>query len=401
MFQFIENGSVTSAKGFKAAGIFCGIKKRKKDLALILSEHSCTAAGTFTLNKVKAAPLIISQNVIKLDKSVKAILINSGNANACTGESGYDDALKMQRWCAEKLDLLPTEVLISSTGVIGQRLPVEKIQTGLDDIIPLLSVSGGFDAAEAIMTTDTKIKSFAVRVRLKSGDVTIGGICKGSGMIMPNMATMLGFISTDAKIEKYLLQDLLKETVNISFNKISVDGETSTNDMVILLANGASGISVVKNSDDYSVFLSALKAVSIEMAKSIVSDGEGATKLVTIKVSGAKTKSDSDLVGKSIANSSLVKTAIHGADANWGRILSAAGQSGADFDPAKVSISFNNLPVLLPNYTLALDEELASKILSQKEFEICIDLGEGSEKTTWWTCDLSEEYVKINADYRT
>ncbi|MHB8853380.1 MAG: bifunctional glutamate N-acetyltransferase/amino-acid acetyltransferase ArgJ [Ignavibacteriaceae bacterium] len=401
MFQFIENGSVTSAKGFKAAGVFCGIKKRKKDLALIYSEHSCTAAGTFTLNKVKAAPLVISQNVIKLDKSVKAILINSGNANACTGESGYDDALKMQRWCAEKLNLLPTEVLISSTGVIGQRLPVEKIQTGLDDIIPLLSVSGGFDAAEAIMTTDTKIKSFAVRVRLKSGDVTIGGICKGSGMIMPNMATMLGFISTDAKIEKYLLQDLLKETVNISFNKISVDGETSTNDMVILLANGASGISVVKNSDDYSVFLSALKAVSIEMAKSIVSDGEGATKLVTIKVSGAKTKSDSDLVGKSIANSSLVKTAIHGADANWGRILSAAGQSGADFDPAKVSISFNNLPVLLPNYTLTLDEELASKILSQKEFEISIDLGEGSEETTWWTCDLSEEYVKINADYRT
>ncbi len=401
MFQFIENGSVTSAKGFKAAGVFCGIKKRKKDLALIYSEHSCTAAGTFTLNKVKAAPLVISQNVIKLDKSVKAILINSGNANACTGESGYDDALKMQRWCAEKLNLLPTEVLISSTGVIGQRLPVEKIQIGLDDIIPLLSVSGGFDAAEAIMTTDTKIKSFAVRVRLKSGDVTIGGICKGSGMIMPNMATMLGFISTDAKIEKYLLQDLLKETVNISFNKISVDGETSTNDMVILLANGASGISVVKNSDDYSVFLSALKAVSIEMAKSIVSDGEGATKLVTIKVSGAKTKSDSDLVGKSIANSSLVKTAIHGADANWGRILSAAGQSGADFDPAKVSISFNNLPVLLPNYTLTLDEELASKILSQKEFEISIDLGEGSEETTWWTCDLSEEYVKINADYRT
>ena len=401
MFQFIENGSVTSAKGFKAAGVFCGIKKRKKDLALIYSEHSCTAAGTFTLNKVKAAPLVISQNVIKLDKSVKAILINSGNANACTGESGYDDALKMQRWCAEKLNLLPTEVLISSTGVIGQRLPVEKIQAGLDDIIPLLSVSGGFDAAEAIMTTDTKIKSFAVRVRLKSGDVTIGGICKGSGMIMPNMATMLGFISTDAKIERDLLQNLLKETVNISFNKISVDGETSTNDMVILLANGASGISVVKNSDDYSVFLSALKAVSIEMAKSIVSDGEGATKLVTIKVSGAKTKSDSDLVGKSIANSSLVKTAIHGADANWGRILSAAGQSGADFDPAKVSISFNNLSVLLPNYTLTLDEELASKILSQKEFEISIDLGEGSEETTWWTCDLSEEYVKINADYRT
>lgn len=401
MFQFIENGSVTTPKGFKAAGIFCGIKKRKKDLALIYSEYSCTAAGTFTMNKVKAAPLVISQNLIKRDKTVKAILINSGNANACTGEPGYDDALKMQRWCAEKLDIFPADVLISSTGVIGQRLQVEKIQIGLDEIVSSLSYNGGYDAAEAIMTTDTKIKSFAVKVRLKSGDVTIGGICKGSGMIMPNMATMLGFISTDAKIEKGLLQTLLNETVNISFNKISVDGETSTNDMVIFLANGASGISLLQNSDDYSDFLSALKAFTVEMAKSIVSDGEGATKLVTVKVSGAKTKSDSDLIGKSIANSSLVKTAIHGADANWGRILSAAGQSGAEFDPAKVSISFSNLPVLLPNYTLTLDEELASKILSQKEFEIQIDVGEGSEETTWWTCDLSEEYIKINADYRT
>lgn len=401
MFQFIENGSVTSPNGFKAAGIFCGIKKRKKDLALIFSDYSCTAAGTFTMNKVKAAPLVISQNVIKLDKNVKAILINSGNANACTGESGYDDALKMQRWCAEKLNLLSTEVLISSTGVIGQKLPVEKIQTGLDEIIPLLSKDGGYDAAEAIMTTDTKIKSYAVKVRLKSGDVTIGGICKGSGMIMPNMATMLGFISTDAKIEKNVLQSFLKETVNVSFNKISVDGETSTNDMVILLANGSSGILIKENSEDYSEFLAALKALTIEMAKSIVSDGEGATKLVTVKVSGTKTKSDANLIGKSIANSSLVKTAIHGADANWGRILSAAGQSGADFDPAKVSISFNNLPILLPNFTLTLDEELASKILSQREFEIHIDLGEGSEEAIWWTCDLSEEYIKINADYRT
>ncbi len=401
MFQFIENGSVTSPNGFKAAGIYCGIKKRKKDLALIFSDYSCTAAGTFTMNKVKAAPLVISQNVIKLDKSVKAILINSGNANACTGESGYDDALKMQRWCAEKLNLLSTEVLISSTGVIGQKLPVEKIQTGLDEIIPSLSKDGGYDAAEAIMTTDTRIKSYAVKVRLKSGNVTIGGICKGSGMIMPNMATMLGFISTDAKIEKDLLQTLLKETVNVSFNKISVDGETSTNDMVILLANGSSGISIMENSEDYPEFLSALKALTIEMAKSIVSDGEGATKLVTVKVSGTKTKSDANLIGKSIANSSLVKTAIHGADANWGRILSAAGQSGADFDPAKVSISFSNLPILLPNFTLTLDEELASKILSQKEFEIHIDLGEGPEEATWWTCDLSEEYIKINADYRT
>jgi len=401
MYQFIENGSITSVPGFKAAGIFCGIKKRKKDLGLIYSEKPCTAAGTFTLNKVKAAPLIISQNVIKLGKKVKAVLVNSGNANACTGETGYDDALKMQRWCAEKLNILPTEVLISSTGVIGQKLPVEKIESGLNEIITRLSSEGGFDAAEAIMTTDTKIKSFAVKVKLAEGEVTIGGIAKGSGMIMPNMATMLGFISTDASIEKNLLQEILREAVNISFNKISVDGETSTNDMVILLANSLSGISIEKNSNDYTEFLSALKSITVEMAKSIVSDGEGATKLVTIKVKGANTKEDADLVGKSIANSSLVKTAIHGADANWGRILSAAGQSGADFDPSNVSISFNNLPILLPNYTLTIDEELASEILSQKEFEINIDLGSGNQETTWWTCDLTEEYVKINADYRT
>lgn len=401
MFQIIEGGSVTSAQGFKAAGTFCGIKKRKKDLALIYSESSCTAAGTFTLNKVKAAPLVISQNLIKLGQNVKAILINSGNANACTGESGYDDALKMQRLCAEKLNLLPSEVLISSTGVIGQKLPVEKIESGLDEIITLLSSEGGFDAAEAIMTTDTKIKSFAVKIKFKDGDVTIGGIAKGSGMIMPNMATMLGFISTDALIEKNVLQEILSLSVNKSFNKISVDGETSTNDMVILLANGASTVKIEKGTIEYKEFLLALNFISTEMAKSIVSDGEGATKLVTIKVSGSKTKEDADLVGKSIANSSLVKTAIHGADANWGRILSAAGQSGADFDPSNVSISFNDLPVLLPNYTLAIDETLASEILSHNEFEININLGSGSEECIWWTCDLSEEYVKINADYRT
>lgn len=401
MYQFIENGSVTSAKGFKAAGIFCGIKRRKKDLALIFSELPCTTAGTFTLNKVKAAPLLISQNAIKKSNYAKAILVNSGNANACTGEEGYKDALNMQKWCADKLNISEDEVLISSTGVIGQKMPMDKIKIGIDEIVSQLSECGGMNAAEAIMTTDTKIKSYAVKVQLKKGNVTIGGICKGSGMIMPNMATMLGFISTDAAIKKTLLHEILLSSVQKSFNKISVDGETSTNDMVVILANGASGISIEKDSEDIKIFQEALNAVSIEMAKSIVSDGEGATKLVTINVKNAKSKSDADLVGKSIANSSLVKTALYGADANWGRILSAAGQSGADFDPSKVSIHFNDLPILLPNYTLALDEEKASQLLSKSEFSINVDLGSGSEDCTWWTCDLTEEYVRINADYRT
>ncbi len=401
MYQLIENGSVTSAKGFKAAGIFCGIKRKKKDLALIYSELPCTTAGTFTLNKVKAAPLLISQEVIKKSEHTKAVLINSGNANACTGDEGFNDALDMQKWCAEKLNIFTNEVLISSTGVIGQKMPMEKIKSGIDEIVNQLSEQGGFSAAEAIMTTDTKIKSFAYEVKLKKSNVIIGGICKGSGMIMPNMATMLGFISTDAAVEKSLLSELLVNSVQKSFNKISVDGETSTNDMVVLLANGASGVAIEKDTEDMKIFQEALTSLCILMAKSIVSDGEGATKLVTVNVKNVKSQVDADLIGKSIANSSLVKTAIYGADANWGRILSAAGQSGADFEPSKVSILFNDLPVLLPNYSLVLDEEQASKILSQSEFSINIDINNGIENSTWWTCDLTEEYVRINADYRT
>ncbi len=401
MFQFIDNGSVTSTKGFSAAGIFSGIKKKKKDLALIYSKLPCTSAGTFTLNKVKAPPLLLTQSIVKTDQQIKGVVVNSGNANACTGDEGYKDALLMQKWCAEELKVEQSEVLVSSTGVIGQRLPMDTVKKGISDIVPQLSNNGGIAAAEAIMTTDTKIKSFAVKINLSAGTVTLGGICKGSGMIAPNMATMLAFISTDASIEKSLLQQLLLNAVKITFNKISVDGETSTNDMVILLANGATGIKVEKDSDDSKEFLEALTAVCKEMAKSIVSDGEGATKLVTINVKNAKSLADADLVGKSVANSSLVKTALHGADANWGRILSAAGHSGADMDPAKVSISFDNLQVLLPNYKLKLDENLASEILSKNEFSIDIDLGVGNEGCTWWTCDLSEEYIKINADYRT
>jgi len=401
MLQFIEKGTVTSTPGFKAAGIFCGIKKKKKDLALIYSEEPCTAAGTFTLNKVKAAPLLISRYIINEGKKIRAVLVNSGNANACTGDQGYNDALESQKLAAEKLNLKPDEILISSTGVIGKKLPMEKLKFGINKIVNHLSECGGIDAAEAILTTDTRIKSFAIKIKLGSGGITIGGICKGSGMIAPNMATMLGFITTDAIIETSLLQKLLSEAVGESFNKISVDGECSTNDMVIAMANGRSNIAILENTIDCQLFKDGLNTLCLEMAKSIVADGEGATKLVKISVKNAKSKLDADLVGKSIANSSLVKTAIYGQDANWGRILSAAGQSGADIIPEKVSIHFDKLPVLLPNYNLALDEESALKILMRPEFEINVDLGIGTEETTWWTCDLTEQYVKINSDYRT
>jgi glutamate N-acetyltransferase / amino-acid N-acetyltransferase len=399
MFQFIDNGSVTSPKGFKAAGIYCGIKKSKKDLALIYSELPCIAAGTFTLNKVKAAPLLISKKIIENGNEVKAVLVNSGNANACTGVEGYSDAIESQKKCAEILNINPVEVLISSTGVIGQRLPMHALLTGIDKIIPSLSELGGIDSAQAIMTTDKVMKSFAVKIQLTNGEVNLGGICKGSGMIAPNMATMLAFLTTDARIEKELLNKIFKYSIDNSFNKISVDGETSTNDMCIIMANGASEISI-KNPEDIELFSSAFNAICITMATSIISDGEGATKLVTINVKNAKTQLDADLVGKSIANSPLVKTAIAGEDANWGRIMSAAGQSGADIDPEKISISFDGLKILSQNYKLTLDEELASKILAQKEFEINIDLGSGKENSTWWTCDFTEEYIRINADYR-
>ncbi|MBN8704455.1 MAG: bifunctional glutamate N-acetyltransferase/amino-acid acetyltransferase ArgJ [Bacteroidetes bacterium] len=400
MYQFIENGTITSVKGFQAAGIYCGIKKKKRDLALIYSPVECTVAGTFTLNKVKAAPLLVSQAIIKAGGKVKAILINSGNANACTGEPGHQDALDSQAWVAAELGIDPKEVLVSSTGVIGQRLPMPVLKQGIKDIVPIVSPIGGYDAAEAIMTTDTKDKQFAVEIQTSAGSITIGGICKGSGMIMPNMATMLGFLTTDAVIDNQVIKDLLLEAVTHSFNKITVDGDTSTNDMVVLMANGASGIEVVPGTEVYTEFKSGLMGLTREMAKAIIIDGEGATKFVEVFVSGAHSAEDADKIAKTICNSPLVKTAIHGQDANWGRIISAAGYSGAEFDPAEVSIYFDDLAIFLPNYRIVLDEEEALKRLSKTEMKITINVGHGPFSTTWYTCDFSTEYIHINADYR-
>ncbi len=401
MLQFIDNGSITSVQGFKAAGINCGLKRQKKDLALIYSDVPCEAAGTFTLNKVVAAPLVISKNIISQKKKVRAVLVNSGNANACTGEEGVDNALKSQKYCAEKLGLQQNEVIISSTGVIGQQLNMQALLSGIDIISDEIGYCKGNDAAEAILTTDKTKKSFAVKVRLLKGEIVIGGICKGSGMIFPNMATMLAFLATDVVIEQNLLQKSLSEAVNESFNKISVDGETSTNDMVVLLANGKSSIKIVEGEKDYEIFISALTTICKEMAKSIASDGEGATKLITISINNAKTKKDADAIAKAMANSPLFKTAMNGNDANWGRILSAAGNSGADFSPEKVAIKFDDLQILKPNFLNGFNEDEARKVLSKDNVTISLDLNEGKESSTWWTCDFSEDYVKINANYRT
>jgi glutamate N-acetyltransferase/amino-acid N-acetyltransferase len=401
MFQFIDNGSITSVNGIKAAGINCGIKKEKKDLALIFSEVPCNVAGTFTLNKVIAAPLVVSKNLIKQQNKVKAVLVNSGNANACTGTNGFSNALDSQSCCAKKLSINPSEVIVSSTGVIGKQLPMEQLKSGINEIVNHLSVHGGPDAAEAILTTDLKKKAFAVNVKLSGGEATIGGICKGSGMIMPNMATMLAFLATDASVEQPVLQKLLSSAVNESFNKISVDGETSTNDMVILMENGLSSITVKENTEDYNIFYSALLALCQEMAKAIAADGEGATKLITISINNAKTKKDADTIARAVANSPLFKTAMNGNDANWGRILSVAGNSGVDFTPEKVSIKFDDMTILEPNYSVNFDEEKAKKLLNKEQVTVSVDLDEGDQSSTWWTCDYSEGYIKINSSYRT
>jgi len=401
MFNFIENGSITSVKGFKAAGIHAGLKRKRKDLALIVSEEPCSVAGTFTQNKVKAAPLLVSEALINKGGKVRAVLVNSGNANACTGERGYNDALESQKYCAEKLDLKQEEVVISSTGVIGEYMPMHILKTGIDTIVNELSDEGGLKAAKAILTTDLVEKPFAVKVQLSSGEVTIGGIAKGSGMIMPNMATMLAFIGTDAKIENTVVKKLLLKSVQNSFNKISVDGDTSTNDMVVLMANGLSEVEITAGSKDEDLFYEALLSVTIEMAKAIVKDGEGASKLITINVVGCNTDADANLIAKTIANSPLVKTAIYGSDANWGRIISAAGRSGVDFEPSLAEIKFDDMTILSAGYKHNFDEEEATKILSKEEVAITVNLNAGKGKSTWWTCDFTEKYIEINASYRT
>jgi glutamate N-acetyltransferase/amino-acid N-acetyltransferase len=401
MIEFLDNGTITSVKGIKAAGIFCGLKKQKKDLALIYSDAPATVGGTFTLNKVKAAPLLISKDIISKDQKVRAILINSGNANACTGEKGFNNAIDTQEFCAKHLGINKEEVLISSTGVIGVQLNIDKIKEGISSIQLSENNSAGHDAAEAILTTDTYPKSFACKVHLSKGEISIGGICKGSGMIMPNMATMLAFIATDAEIPKHLVQKSISEAVNKSFNRISVDGDTSTNDMVVLLANGVSQISIEEENEDFKIFKKALTDLCKKMAMAIVKDGEGATKFISVKVSSAKTETDADSAAKAVVNSPLVKTALYGADANWGRILSAVGNSGINFSPEKVMIKVGGLPLLTPGYISDFDETLAREILNQKEVDITIELNEGQASTNWWTCDFSEQYIKINANYRT
>ena len=401
----VLNKSVTAPKGFLASGIHCGVKDgtTKKDLALVHSEVPCIGAGMYTNNKVKCAPIYVTKEHLK-DKKAQAIICNSGNANCCTGQDGIDKANDIANTLAEKLNIPKEDVLIASTGVIGVPINAEAIKNGIPTLIEELSDNGS-NAAEAIMTTDTVKKECAAEFLVNGTKVTIGAIAKGSGMIEPNMGTMLSFITTDLSITPELLEDALREAVNVSYNKISVDGDTSTNDTVLILANGlAENATISEKNADYENFVEALKYVTITIAKKLAKDGEGATKLIECTVNGAKTEEEGTIFAKSVITSSLVKTAMFGADANWGRILCALGYAGLDFEPEKVDVYFEskggNIIVCKNGASVEFDEDIAKKILIEDEITIKIDMGLGDVTVTAWGCDLTYEYVKINGDYR-
>lgn len=391
---------ITAPKGFKSAGIHCGIKKSKKDLALIYSELPATAAGVFTTNKVLAAPVLVCKEFLNSSDSFHAIIINSGNANACTGKLGLENAYKMADETAKRLKIKSNQVFVSSTGVIGEQLPMDKIIKGINHIVDSIEDGNDLATAQAIMTTDTFPKLFNKTFLIDGIEVSIGGIAKGSGMIHPNMATMLAFITTDAKIEKLTLQKLLKNVTDLTFNKIVVDGDTSTNDMVLMLANGASNVEIIDETENYKIFEKNLYELLKKLSIDIVKDGEGATKLVEINVEGALSDTDADKAARQIALSPLVKTAIHGEDANWGRIIAAVGYSGIEFNPDLFELEINEVPILKQNYEVTLPNELANQTLKSSEVKIRVNLNAGNGKATIWTCDFSEEYVKINGSYR-
>lgn len=397
----IINGGVTAPEGFFATGVACGLKKDgKKDLAIICSEDSAAAAGVFTTNRVKGHSLQVTMEHIKSGYA-NAIIINSGNANACVGEQGYLDAKEMASLAAEQLDCSPEAILIGSTGVIGKPLDMEAIRNGIEQLVSGMVPDGGHDAEEAIMTTDLIHKEIAVELEIQDSRVVIGGMAKGSGMIHPNMATMIGILTTDINISRKLLDKALKEVVKSTFNRVTVDGDTSVCDMVLMLANGlADNSGVVNEDEDYERFRDGLELVCTALAKMIARDGEGATKVLEITVEGAGNPEDAYKAASAVAKSPLVKTAMFGEDANWGRIITAVGYSGAEFDPAYTDIFIGSLQVCKAGCALPFDEAKAKEILHEKEIKLLVRLNKGVFSDRVWTCDLSYDYVKINGSYR-
>ncbi len=401
----IINGGVCAAKGFTAGGIHCGIRKNKtkKDLALIFSEKKAAAAAVYTTNLVKGAPLVVTKNHIA-DGFAQAVICNSGNANTCNA-NGIEIAEGMSKLVAETMNINESDVVVASTGVIGQPLDIEPIKNGMENLKNSLG-NNSQDAAEGIMTTDTVLKEIAVSFTVGGKECKIGGIAKGSGMIHPNMATMLVFITTDCAISPEMLQKALSTDIKNTFNMVSVDGDTSTNDMVTVLANGMAGNEEITcDGEDFNIFMKALNTITVHLCRMIAGDGEGATKLLECQVNGAKTESVAKIVAKSVICSSLTKAAMFGADANWGRVLCAIGYSGADVDVTKIDVSFisnkGEILVCKNGAGVEFSEEKAKEILLEKEIITKIELNDGSASATAWGCDLTYEYVKINGDYRT
>lgn len=398
--NLLKNGNVSTPKGFSAGGLHCGIRKKKLDLGWIYSEIPAKATGVYTTNTFQAAPLQVTKESIAKEKILQTIVVNSGVANACTGVQGLDDAYEMRELIAEKFQVPLHYAAVSSTGLIGAHLPMQAIRKGIDQINTDSQRCEQFKTA--ILTTDTIEKGVAVSFELDGKEVTIGGAAKGSGMIKPNMATMLGFITTDANIEQEALDKVLKQVTNDSFNMITVDGDTSTNDMVLLLANGlAENEPLTIDHPEWETFVEALAFVCQTLAKQIARDGEGATKLIEVYVEGASTKQDAEQVSKSVISSNLVKTAIHGADANWGRIITAIGYSGVQVNPDQVSVSLGPIQVVKSGVPIPFNETKAKDYLSQDSVSINISIGTGINHAVGWGCDLSYEYVRINASYRT
>lgn len=393
-------GGITAAQGFQAAGVEAGIRyQNRKDLALIYTEQPARAAAVFTRNRVQAAPLLITREHMQQQR-LSAVVVNAGIANACTGRQGLIDARQMAAMAADRLGLGTQEVAVASTGVIGHYLPMDRLEAGIVRAVSSLSPTSGGSAAEAIMTTDTRTKEAAWSYQWEGCQITVGGMAKGSGMIHPNLATMLAFLSTDAEVEPNFLQQALAEAVEDSFNLVSVDGDTSTNDMVLLLANGRAGNSAITREHGGELFLTALRLVAVSLAKQIARDGEGATCLIEVQVSGAATEGDARLAARAVANSSLVKAAVYGRDANWGRVLAAVGYSGANFDPDQVTIWLGPIKVAEQGCGIPFDEAGAREYLTGDPVEIRIELNAGVQTATAWGCDLSPEYVAINASYR-
>jgi len=409
----IIDGSITSPKGFLAGGMAVGLKKHRKDMAVLLSTSACTVAGAFTTNKVKAAPVLWDKALVDEGVEGYALVVNSGNANAYTGEQGLKDTEKMASLLASSLNssmkLLPTltekNVFVCSTGVIGVPLPMDTVEKGIATIAKSLKKEKGHDAAEAICTTDTHTKEICVELEVGGKKVRMAAMAKGSGMIHPNMATMLSFITTDAAVDRNALQKLLGSTIEESYNMVSVDGDTSTNDTVLVFANAQSHAPLLdESSPDWPAFASAFLFVHTAIAKEIVRDGEGASKFIEVHMTGAESKEDAKVLAKSVITSSLVKAAFFGSDANWGRILCAMGYSGASFDPSLVTLSFSSakgtIKVVGKGIPLPFDEYRAKTILLEKEIHVEVNVGTGAGEATAWGCDLSYEYVRINGDYR-